>query len=87
MIDTGMIGRMERTLRPGVIARRAILRAMRRAGRGAWLSAPQVATLTTADAGATRYHLRTLLNIGMVEASEGRPVRYRLTDAGRVATD
>jgi hypothetical protein len=28
MIDTGMIGRMERTMRPGVIARRAILRAL-----------------------------------------------------------
>lgn len=87
MVNVGMIGTMERTMRPGVIARRAILRAMRQAGRGAWLSAPQLATNIGGDPDATRYHLRTLLSIGMIEADDGRPRRYRLTDAGRVATD
>lgn len=72
-------------MRPGVIARRAVLRALRRAGRGATLTIAEVAA--AAEVESARYHLRTLAGLGLVEPVEGFPLRYRLTAAGKVATD
>lgn len=77
---------MVRATRPGVVARRAILLELRRR-RGVPASAAELAKTTGIARSSTRLHLATLQEAGMVAASDGRPIRYTLTAAGRIATD
>lgn len=77
---------MVRAMRPGVIARRAILRELRRR-KGSPASAAELATAADLSERTTRHHLGTLESTGLIEATPGWPTRYSLTAAGRIATD
>lgn len=77
---------MVRATRPGVMARRAILRELRKR-RGVPASAAEVAGDLELDRRLILHHLRTLESAGLAESTPGRPTRFTLTDAGRIATD
>lgn len=77
---------MVRATRPGVLARKAILRDLRRR-RGVPATASAVALAVSLSPNTTRHHLATLAAAGLVEMLPERPATYRLTTAGKIATD
>lgn len=77
---------MVRATRPGVVARRAILLELRRR-RGVPASAAEVASALDLDRRLVLHHLRTLESSGLADVTPGRPLRFALSVAGRIATD
>lgn len=77
---------MVRATRPGVVARRAVLLELRRR-RGVPASAAEVASALELDRRLILHHLRTLEANGLAASTPGRPIRFALTAAGRIATD
>lgn len=89
MIDAGIMGAMTRPYRPGVEARRLILRELRRrelAGEPA-PSAVALAAALGAPRSTTDMHVGTLRRLGWVTRTTGRTAAVTLTDAGRNAAD
>lgn len=79
---------MTRPYRPGALARRAILLALRRhddAGTRASLAVIAGETGMTPDA--ARYHLRRMATAGLVIRPGSTADSYRLTEAGRLAAN
>lgn len=77
---------MVRATRPGVVARRAILRELRKR-RGVPATVSELATASGVERGSARRHLFTLVDGGLVQTEPGRPLRFSLTAAGILATD
>lgn len=85
-VHVSTITPMVRATRPGVVARRAILRELRRRA-GADLDAPTYAELSAVTGlgpSSIALHLRTLAKAGLIERVNGA---LTLTEAGRIATD
>lgn len=79
---------MVKPYRPGVEARDAILRELRRR-EDAVLPTTVRALADALDMprSTVAFHLATLRRAGMVRANPGRLGRYELTESGRIATD
>lgn len=88
MIDGTIIAGMTRPYRPGVEARRLILRELRRReNAGAPATVRAIAEAVGMPRSTAAEHLATLRDAGLVVAIAGRNGGHKLTDAGKIATD